>query len=373
MGRLDVSGRAPCVAAVAMVYRNVAMSNEEAEDSRPNANAEVARLLAELGDILEIKGEPPYRYNAYRTAARSVANATERVDALFEQGRLRELSGIGNALEAKIVEYLATGRMEAYERERRDFPVALASLLQIPGLGPGRARSLYRELGVSTVTELEEAARSGRLQDVPGFGPKAVESLLVSLERLKQISVTRGLISDAWVAFEQVREALGQRGDADRLAVVGSVGKRNTGTSVHFWPDPKYFDSPKFSVSRLKHVLKAKAVLCPGLLVTFEGIDDRNGAEPLVGAYCTVPLAEARTLPADHYYHFQLVGLRVVDARHARELGQVAEVLSYPANDVLRVTGREREILIPMVRNVVRSIAPAEGMITVDLPEETST
>src|SRR5579859_743786 len=137
------------------------------EDPRPNANAEVARLFAELGDILEIKGEPPYRHNAYRTAARSVGNATERLDALFEQGRLRELSGVGNALEAKIVEYLATGRMEAYDRERRDFPVALASLLQIPGLGPGRARALYKELGVSTVTELEEAARRGRLKEVP--------------------------------------------------------------------------------------------------------------------------------------------------------------------------------------------------------------
>ncbi|AYN95713.1 DNA topoisomerase IV subunit B [Pseudomonas sp. LTJR-52] len=57
---------------------------------------------------------------------------------------------------------------------------------------------------------------------------------------------------------------------ASELAVVGSVGKRNTGTSVHFWPDPKYFDSPKFSVSRLKHILKAKAVLCPGLAVSFE-------------------------------------------------------------------------------------------------------
>jgi len=108
------------------------------------------------------------------------------------------------------------------------------------------------------------------------------------------------------------------------------------------------------------------------LLVTFEGIDDRNLAEPLVGAYCTVPLAEARALPADRYYHFKLVGLRVVDARDARELGQVAEVLSYPANDVLRVTGRDGEILIPMVRSVVRSIVPAERTITVDLPEETS-
>src|ERR671932_400351 len=84
-------------------YPSVGMSQDEA---RPAANAEVARLFAEIGDILEIKGEPPYRYNAYRNAARSVANATERLETLFEQGRLRELSGVGNALEAKIVEYL---------------------------------------------------------------------------------------------------------------------------------------------------------------------------------------------------------------------------------------------------------------------------
>jgi len=194
------------------------------DDARPaaNPNAEVARLFAEIGDILEIKGEPPYRYNAYRTAARSVANATERLDTLFEQGRLRELSGIGSALEAKIIEYLATGRMGFYDEVRRDFPVALASLLQVPGLGPGRARAVYRELGVSTLDELEQAARQGRLREVPGFGPKAVGTLLASLERLKQRS-TRQLISDAWVAFAQVQEAGGQTAEADRLAVVGSV------------------------------------------------------------------------------------------------------------------------------------------------------
>ena len=107
------------------------------------------------------------------------------------------------------------------------------------------------------------------------------------------------------------------------------------------------------------------------LLVTFEGIEDRDAAAQLAGAYCTLPLVEARTLPAGQYYHFQLVGLTVVDARRARELGQVAEVLTYPANDVLRVTGKDREILIPMVRSVVRSIEPAEGTITVDFPEET--
>jgi 16S rRNA processing protein RimM len=106
------------------------------------------------------------------------------------------------------------------------------------------------------------------------------------------------------------------------------------------------------------------------VLVTFEGIGDRTSAEQLAGAYVTVPLGEARALPADTYYHFQLVGLTVIDTHGPRALGTVAEVLTYAANDVLRVTDGDHEILIPMIRSVVRSIAPGEGTITVDLPEE---
>ncbi len=199
------------------------MSEEEPlSTSGSTANAEIARMFAEIGDILEIKGEPPYRYNAYRTGARSVANATERLETLFQEGRLRQLQGVGAALESKIVEYLSTGRMDFHEQVRRDFPVALASLLEIPGLGPGRARAVYQELGVSTLTDLEAAARSGRLQDVPGFGRKAIDSLLENLARLKQRS-SRGLLSDAWLAFSQVQEAIGETSEQDRIAVVGSV------------------------------------------------------------------------------------------------------------------------------------------------------
>jgi DNA polymerase (family X) len=197
------------------------MSNSDLDDDArgsASANAEVARLFAEIGDILEIKGEPPYRFNAYRTAARSVGNASERLDTLFEQGRLRELQGVGAALEAKIVEYLTTGRMASHEEARRDFPVALASLLQVPGLGPGKARAVYQELGISTLPDLEEAARSGQLREVPGFGPKAVDALLSSLEQMKQRS-SRGLISDAWAEFARIRELLGEK----HLAVVGST------------------------------------------------------------------------------------------------------------------------------------------------------
>src|SRR5258708_22415997 len=201
------------------------MSEEEEEPrstSESTANAEVARMFAEIGDILEIKGEPPYRYNAYRTGARSVASATERLETLFQEGRLRQLQGVGAALESRIRELLSTGGRGLQHAVRRDFPIALASLLEIPGLGPGRARAVYQELGVSTLTDLEAAARSGRLQDVPGFGRKAVDSLLANLDRLKQRS-SRGLLSDAWFAFAQVQEAIGEASDQDRLAVVGSV------------------------------------------------------------------------------------------------------------------------------------------------------
>src|SRR4051794_8072845 len=191
------------------------------DEPRQNANAEVARLFAEIGDILELKGEQPYRYNAYRTAARSVGGARERLDVLFQEGRLRELHGVGSALEAKIIEYLGTGQMEYYERVRREFPPALASLLQVPGLGPGKARALYQELGVSSTAELEEAARSGRLKDVPGFGDKVAETVLENLAKLKE-RTDRHLLADGWLAATEIQHALGDPADDDRIAIVGS-------------------------------------------------------------------------------------------------------------------------------------------------------
>lgn len=108
-----------------------------------------------------------------------------------------------------------------------------------------------------------------------------------------------------------------------------------------------------------------------GLIVTFAGIEDREQAAALRGAYITVPLDDARPLPADRYYHFQLVGLTVVDSRGGGTLGTVREVLSYPANDVLLVTGAGGERLVPMVSSVILKVDLDVGQITVDLREET--
>jgi 16S rRNA processing protein RimM len=109
------------------------------------------------------------------------------------------------------------------------------------------------------------------------------------------------------------------------------------------------------------------------LLLRFQQIGDRSEAEKLTGAYLTLPLEAARSLPADHFYHFELVGMRVHDASSQRELGVVAEVLIYPANDVLRVSGGQGEVLIPMVKSVVRSVDKTVRKILVDLPGEVET
>jgi len=104
------------------------------------------------------------------------------------------------------------------------------------------------------------------------------------------------------------------------------------------------------------------------LVIRFAGITDRPGAERLEGEYLTVPLNEARALPADHFYHFQLVGLTVIDARTGQAIGVVAEVLPNPANDILRVVNGAVEVLVPLVRAVVKAVNPGERTMVVDLP-----
>lgn len=104
-------------------------------------------------------------------------------------------------------------------------------------------------------------------------------------------------------------------------------------------------------------------------VIRFAGITDRSRAEDLEGEYVTVPLEDARALPVDHFYHFQLVGLTVIDVKTEQPIGVVAEVLPNPANDLLRVVDGSRERLVPVVRAVVKAVNPAERTIVVDLPE----
>src|ERR1700761_1431125 len=146
-------------------------------------NAAIADALEELGDLYELDGAIVHRVLAYRTAARSVRDASASVAGLARQGRARELAGIGATLEEKIVALIETGTIPAAERLRAQFPAGLVPVTRLPGLGAKRARLLHSELGIDSLQTLREAAVAQRIRTVRGLGPKLEERVLAALDQ----------------------------------------------------------------------------------------------------------------------------------------------------------------------------------------------
>ncbi len=149
----------------------------------PIHNADIARIFAEMADLLEIGDANPFRVRAYRNAARLVGELQLDIAAtLAKGGTLPKLPGIGADLDARIHEIAATGRCAALDRLRRLLPPAITDLLRVPGVGPKRVRTLYHELDVQTLPQLYKAAREGRIRALPGFGEKTETNLLQATE-----------------------------------------------------------------------------------------------------------------------------------------------------------------------------------------------
>ena len=141
-------------------------------------NADIARLFDELADLLELRDENPFRVRAYRNAARIVGELRlDIAQTLAQGGELPKLPGIGEDLAGKMREIAATGSCKLLERLRRKFPAGITELLTLPGLGPKRVRTLY-DKHITSLADLERAAREGRLHDIPGFGEKTEARVL---------------------------------------------------------------------------------------------------------------------------------------------------------------------------------------------------
>jgi len=150
----------------------------------PVQNVEIAGLFTRLADLLEIEDANPFRVRAYRNAARVIAGDSRSMTELLAEGRdLTELPGIGKDLAAKVATIVQTGRLPQLEEVERRTPRALSDLMQLPGLGPKRVKLLYRELKIRSHEDLLRAVRSGKLEKLPGFGPKIVEKIAAGLMR----------------------------------------------------------------------------------------------------------------------------------------------------------------------------------------------
>lgn len=181
----------------------------------PIHNADIAAIFEQIADLLEIRGDNPFRIRAYRNAARAVGGFGQDIKSLFDRGReLPKLPGIGADLNAKVHEITATGTCELLLRLHKEFPPAVTELLKLPGLGPKRVKTLFDKLRVHTVEELQRAARAGKIRDLPGFGEKTEQNILQSLatrsesRRFKLATATQ--YAEALVAYLRKMPAVEQ-------------------------------------------------------------------------------------------------------------------------------------------------------------------
>ncbi len=185
-------------------------------------NREVAAVLNELADTMELLGEDRYRVASYRDAATRVEHHPEPIEAMARDGRVAEIHGIGKSIGAKITEYLASGRMTALEERRERVPPAALMLMGIQGIGPKRAMLLARELQVHSVDDLRASLETGQVAALPRLGQKTAASLLDELRRLDARS-RRLPLAIALPAAEQVVAELATCPAVEAVAPAGSI------------------------------------------------------------------------------------------------------------------------------------------------------
>lgn len=188
-------------------------------------NADIAAVLSEIGDLLEIAGEQVFRVGAYQRAANTVRNLAKDVGDIYAEGGLKSLQalpGIGKSTAEKIEEMLATGSCGHLEELRKSLPSSLIALIEIPGLGPKKAKVFYDELGVSSIDELEEAAKAGKLRELKGMSAKSEENILRGIRQFREHH-ERILLSQAHPLATKIVEELKSHPAVDRVDTAGSL------------------------------------------------------------------------------------------------------------------------------------------------------
>jgi len=187
---------------------------------------EIAGVLDEIATLLELKGENPFKVRAYQAGARVVESMEEpELSRLVKEGQLESVKGIGEALAKKITEMQTTGRLEFFEELKASIEPGLVDLLQIPGLGPKKIKTLHDKLAINDVTALAKACQEGLVADLDGFGGKTQEKILAGIKN-REIYGRRHLWWDAWEVAEPILAGLRALSQVTRAEAAGSLRRR---------------------------------------------------------------------------------------------------------------------------------------------------
>jgi DNA polymerase (family 10) len=184
-------------------------------------NAGIARIFREIADLLEIKGDNPFKIRAYRNGGDIVANHPHQLSAL-QANELREIPGIGKDLAARIREIAETGDTPYHRELVAEFPASVLDLLNLQGVGPKTVAMLYREVGIRTLDDLERAVREGRIRALKGMGPKKEGLIVKALEDRKRYA-GRHLLPDTTEVAASVVAYLRDAAPGVQIDVVGSL------------------------------------------------------------------------------------------------------------------------------------------------------
>jgi DNA polymerase (family 10) len=185
-------------------------------------NREVAAVLRELADTMELLGDDRYRVANYRDAATRVEHHGEAIETMATEGRVTQIHGVGKSIGAKITEYLESGRLGVLEERRARVPPAALMLMHIPGIGPKRALQLTRELHVDSVADLKAALESGQVATLHRLGEKTAANILEEVRRLATRS-QRLPLAIALPAAEEVINALSRCPATIEVTCAGSI------------------------------------------------------------------------------------------------------------------------------------------------------
>ena len=183
---------------------------------------EVAAVLSEIGTLLELKGENPFKTRAYHNAARILEGLSEPLEKIVAENRLGELKGFGEALQEKVTRLVTTGHLPYHDELKASLPPGLPALLEVQGLGPKKVKKLFEELGVDSLEKLEAACQAGTIAALEGFGEKSQAKILEAIAFKRQFASRHRLI-DALVCAEPILESLRGHPDVVRCSTAGSL------------------------------------------------------------------------------------------------------------------------------------------------------
>jgi len=187
-------------------------------------NKEVAKLLYEIADLLEIK-EVEWKPMAYRKAAQNIEALSKDIEEIYKKGELDKVPGVGKGIDKKISEFLKTGESSYLNKLKKKIPIKVEELLDIPELGPKTVKLLYKNLKVKNIKDLKKVAKQGKISKLYGMGEKTEKEILEGIKDLES-NKKRFLLKDMLPTIKRIEERLRNLKEVQRVVVAGSVRRK---------------------------------------------------------------------------------------------------------------------------------------------------